>query len=80
MSLTSIGIVGSGMMGRGIAEAAALGGLSTVLIKVTPGDLDHDGSEATAISRALSARWRSFTALSVQPTTERANRSTIAAR
>ena len=40
MTLRSIGIVGTGAMGRGIAEVAATHGLSTVLVKATPGPLD----------------------------------------
>lgn len=33
-----IGIVGTGLMGTGIAEVTALAGLPTVLVKATPGD------------------------------------------
>lgn len=40
MSLRSIGIVGTGAMGRGIAEVAAVHGFETVLVKATPGPLD----------------------------------------
>ncbi len=40
MTLRSIGIVGTGAMGRGIAEVAASHGLDTVLVKATPGSLD----------------------------------------
>lgn len=40
MTLRSIGIVGTGAMGRGIAEVAAARGLETVLVKATPGALD----------------------------------------
>ncbi len=35
-----IGIVGSGNMGCGLAEVAAQSGFHTLLVKVTPGDLD----------------------------------------
>jgi|SRR5579883_1260306 len=40
MSVQSIGIIGTGLMGRGIAEVAALAGLRTTLVKYTPGDAD----------------------------------------
>jgi 3-hydroxybutyryl-CoA dehydrogenase len=40
MTLRSVGIVGTGAMGRGIAEVAAAHGLETVLVKATPGALD----------------------------------------
>jgi 3-hydroxybutyryl-CoA dehydrogenase len=40
MTLRTIGIVGTGAMGRGIAEVAAAHGLTTVLVKATPGTLD----------------------------------------
>ena len=40
MTLRTIGIVGTGAMGRGIAEVAAAHGLETVLVKATPGPLD----------------------------------------
>src|SRR5512140_2963929 len=39
MSVKSIGIVGSGTMGSGIAHVAAKAGLQTVLVKLTAGDL-----------------------------------------
>jgi 3-hydroxybutyryl-CoA dehydrogenase len=40
MTLRSIGIVGTGAMGRGIAEVAASHGIETILVKATPGALD----------------------------------------
>ena len=40
MTLRAIGVVGTGAMGRGIAEVAASHGLQTVLVKATPGALD----------------------------------------
>jgi 3-hydroxybutyryl-CoA dehydrogenase len=40
MTLRSIGIVGTGAMGRGIAEVAASRGLETILVKATAGALD----------------------------------------
>jgi 3-hydroxybutyryl-CoA dehydrogenase len=40
MTLRTIGIVGTGAMGRGIAEVAATHGFETVLVKATPGALD----------------------------------------
>ena len=36
-----IGLIGAGLMGRGIAYAAALGGYRTLLHDVTPGALDR---------------------------------------
>lgn len=38
--MRTIGIVGTGAMGRGIAEVAAQNGLETILVKATPGALD----------------------------------------
>jgi len=40
MTLRTIGIVGTGAMGRGIAEVAAAHGFQAVLVKATPGTLD----------------------------------------
>ena len=40
MTLRTIGIVGTGAMGRGIAEVSAAAGLETILVKATPGPLD----------------------------------------
>lgn len=40
MTLRTIGIVGTGAMGRGIAEVAAQSGLETILVKSRPGTLD----------------------------------------
>jgi 3-hydroxybutyryl-CoA dehydrogenase len=40
MTLRALGIVGTGAMGRGIAEVAATAGLQTILVKATPGSLD----------------------------------------
>ncbi|HEY1587096.1 MAG TPA: 3-hydroxyacyl-CoA dehydrogenase NAD-binding domain-containing protein, partial [Polyangia bacterium] len=39
-SVRALGIVGTGAMGRGIAEVAATSGIATVLVKATPGSLD----------------------------------------
>ena len=36
--IENVGIVGSGLMGTGIAEVSALAGFPTVLVKATPGD------------------------------------------
>jgi 3-hydroxybutyryl-CoA dehydrogenase len=41
MTTETIGIVGMGAMGRGIAEVAAVSGYETILVKATPGDLDR---------------------------------------
>jgi len=38
MTIETLGIVGMGGMGRGIAEVAAAAGIHTVLVKATPGD------------------------------------------
>ncbi len=40
MTVRALGIVGTGAMGRGIAEVAATSGIATVLVKATPGSLD----------------------------------------
>lgn len=40
MTLRTLGVVGAGAMGRGIAEVAATHGVCTILIKATPGTLD----------------------------------------
>jgi 3-hydroxybutyryl-CoA dehydrogenase len=40
MTLRTIGIVGTGAMGRGIAEVSAQHGYETILVKATPGPLD----------------------------------------
>jgi 3-hydroxybutyryl-CoA dehydrogenase len=40
MTLQTVGIVGSGAMGRGIAEICAQSGFVTILVKATPGPLD----------------------------------------
>jgi 3-hydroxybutyryl-CoA dehydrogenase len=36
--ISSIGIIGAGLMGTGIAEACALAGFPVILVKATPGD------------------------------------------
>jgi 3-hydroxybutyryl-CoA dehydrogenase len=41
MTTETIGIVGMGAMGRGIAEVAAQSGYETILVKATPGELDR---------------------------------------
>lgn len=41
MTTDTIGIIGTGAMGRGIAECAAAAGYETILVKATPGDLDR---------------------------------------
>ena len=38
--IQSIGVLGSGQMGLGIAQVTARAGLETVLVKATPGDTD----------------------------------------
>lgn len=54
MAITSVGIVGSGLMGRGIAEVAALAGLRTTLVKATPGALDKTlGQVAGSMERSV---------------------------
>src|SRR5262245_62087117 len=40
MTLRTIGILGTGAMGRGIAEVSAQHGFDTILVKATPGPLD----------------------------------------
>jgi 3-hydroxybutyryl-CoA dehydrogenase len=41
MTTETVGIVGMGGMGRGIAEVAAACGYETILVKATPGDFDQ---------------------------------------
>ena len=48
-----IGIVGSGLMGAGIAEVAALAGLPVTLVKATPGDPE---SARARIRASMAAR------------------------
>jgi 3-hydroxybutyryl-CoA dehydrogenase len=53
-SLQTIGIVGTGAMGRGIAEVGAACGLATVLVKITPGPLEKArGAIADSLGRAV---------------------------
>src|SRR6059058_4559532 len=40
MEIRSVGVVGAGQMGLGIAHATARAGLDTILAKATPGGLD----------------------------------------
>jgi 3-hydroxybutyryl-CoA dehydrogenase len=41
MDVKTLGVVGCGLMGSGIAEVAALAGLNVVVVKATAGSLDH---------------------------------------
>ncbi|MFN8545026.1 MAG: 3-hydroxyacyl-CoA dehydrogenase family protein [Candidatus Binatia bacterium] len=45
MEIRSIGVVGAGQMGMGIAQAAARAGYETILAKATPGTLDAQRSK-----------------------------------
>ena len=45
MEIKSVGVLGAGQMGLGIAQAAARAGLTTVLVKATPGALDGPRSK-----------------------------------
>jgi 3-hydroxybutyryl-CoA dehydrogenase len=59
VSVSRIGVIGAGTMGRGIAQVAALGGYPTVLYDVTP-DLAEAGAAALRESLAKGAsrgRW-----------------------
>ncbi len=49
MTVRSIAVVGAGIMGRGIAYAAALGGFSTVLQDPNPGALEQGVNEIWAL-------------------------------
>ena len=41
MDVKTVGVVGCGLMGSGIAEVAALAGFDVVVVKATAGSLDH---------------------------------------
>src|SRR5271169_4803342 len=41
MEVRTLGVVGCGLMGSGIAEVAALAGLDVVVVKATAGALEH---------------------------------------
>ena len=45
MSVSRVGVLGAGTMGRGIAQLAALGGYETVLYDVAP-ELAESGAAA----------------------------------
>lgn len=52
----TVGVLGAGQMGLGIAQVAASAGLKTILVKATPGDTDAlrkkiDGALAKAVER-----------------------------
>ncbi len=54
MTLRTIGIIGTGAMGRGIAEVSAVSGFETILVKSTPGALDSARrSVAESLGRAV---------------------------
>lgn len=55
MSVRTLGVVGCGLMGSGIAEVAALAGLEVVVVKATAGSIDH------AVSRVEGSIQRSVT-------------------
>ena len=40
MQIKTVGILGAGQMGLGIAQAAARAGYDTIMAKATPGSLD----------------------------------------
>lgn len=54
--IRTIGIIGAGLMGRGIAEVAALAGYPTVLVKATGGDADGVLAKVRASLDAAVAR------------------------
>ncbi len=54
MTLRTIGIIGTGAMGRGIAEASAAAGFETILVKATAGTLDGARRQiAESLGRAV---------------------------
>ncbi len=62
--MTTIGIIGMGGMGRGIAEVAALAGYDVVLAKATPGAIDA-GKRAIASSLDRQLKKGKLTAVEV---------------
>jgi 3-hydroxybutyryl-CoA dehydrogenase len=54
MSTTVFGIIGTGGMGRGIAEVAIAHGIDTILVKATPGNVaDAHAAVAASLERAV---------------------------
>lgn len=53
LDIGSLGVVGAGLMGTGIAEVAALAGLPTVLVRCTGGDPDQ---ARTRVARSIERR------------------------
>jgi 3-hydroxyacyl-CoA dehydrogenase len=59
MRIASVGVVGAGAMGTGIAALAASAGFPVVLLDV-PGDLDRNSRARDAVARALKAKPSAF--------------------
>ncbi len=59
MRIASLGVIGAGAMGTGIAALAASAGLPVVLLDV-PADRDRNARARTAIQRAIAARMSPF--------------------
>ncbi len=60
MSIEKVGIIGGGTMGLGIAQVCARAGISTTVVKATPGDLEKprgklQGALAKAVDRGKMA-------------------------
>ncbi len=61
MEIKTIGVIGAGTMGRGIAYAAALGGYRTVLEDVSPEMLEQGTAYISQALGRRSSAWKSYT-------------------
>ena len=65
MEVRTVAVIGAGIMGRGIAHAAALGGYRTILEDILPSALRRAGDEiranldkAVELGKKSPGRWR----------------------
>jgi len=70
MTIETVGIVGAGGMGRGIAEVVAASGFETILVKATPGELDQ-ARRAIAESLGRAVKKGKLSAAALDATLER---------